>query len=79
MIGEIEVQTVAGQQLTIRKVVAFLKSRIHRSTTFVAPRNERELWQMVDQLAREARRPVPDVRLFRERAEALVGLLSATT
>jgi hypothetical protein len=33
---------------------------------------------MVDQLEREARRQVPDVRLFGDRAKVLVALLSVT-
>ena len=79
MLRDMEAQTIAGQQHTMQKVVAFLRSRIREGDMTIIPRNQRELLQMVDQLEREARRQVPDALLFRDRTEALVGLLSATT
>jgi hypothetical protein len=79
MIGDLEVQSVAGQQHTMEKVVAFLRLRIREDANIVTPRNQRELVQMVDQLEREARRQAPDALLFGDRTEALVMLLSATT
>jgi hypothetical protein len=79
MIGDMEAQTVAGQQHTMEKVVTFLRSRIRDGATAVTPRNQLALLQMVDQLDREARRQSPDALLFGDRTEALVVLLSATT
>jgi hypothetical protein len=62
----------------MEKVAAFLRSHIVQGAFSVAPRNRRELLQMVDQLEREARRQVPDIRLFGDRAKVLVALLSVT-
>ncbi|HEX3903887.1 MAG TPA: hypothetical protein VH853_13690 [Polyangia bacterium] len=73
-----ETQTVAGQQHTMEKVAAFLRSRIRQGAITGTPGNRRELLQMVDRLEREARRQAPDVRLFGDRTEALVVLLWAT-
>jgi hypothetical protein len=60
------------------KVAAFLRSHTGQAA-FSTARNGRELSQMIDQLEREARRQVPDVRLFGDRAKVLVTLLSVTT
>jgi hypothetical protein len=79
MITDMATQTVAGQRHTMEKIVAFLRSRVAECTVSSAPRNERQFLQMVDQLKREAERQVPDVRLFAERTDALIALLSATT
>jgi hypothetical protein len=79
MIGDMEVQTLAGQQHTMGKVVVFLRSRILECATAVTPRNQHELLHMVDQLDREARRQAPNSLLFGNRTEALVLLLSAAT
>ena len=70
--------TVAGQRHTMEKVVAFFRSHVDGGALSVSPRNRRELSQMVDQLEREARRQVPDVGRFGDRAQTLVVLLSAT-
>ena len=79
MLGDMEAQTVAGQQHTMEKVVAFLRSRIREGSATFTPRNRRELLQMIDQLEKEARRPAPDALLFRDRIHTLIVLLSATT
>ena len=79
MIGDMDAQTAAGQQHTMEKVVAFLRSGIRERGTTVTPRTQRKLLQMVDQLEREAHRQAPNALLFGDRTEALVVLLSGTT
>lgn len=79
MIDDLDSQIAAGQRHTMEKVAAFLRSHIGLGAFSVNPRNGRELSQMVDQLEREARRQVPDIRLFGDRAKVLVALLSVTT
>ena len=78
MIDDLDSQIAAGQRHTMEKVAAFLRSHTGQSAFSATPRNGRELSQMVDQLEREARRQVPDVRLFGDRAKVLVALLSVT-
>ena len=79
MIDDLDSQIAAGQRHTMEKVAAFLRSHIGQGAFTANPRNGRELSQMVDQLEREARRQVPDIRLFGDRAKVLVALLSVTT
>ena len=78
MIDDLDSQIAAGQRHTMEKVAAFLRSHTGQGPFSATPRNGRELSQMVDQLEREARRQVPDVRLFGDRAKVLVALLSVT-
>ena len=78
MVDDLDSQIAAGQRHTMEKVAAFLRSHIGQGPFSATPRNGRELSQMVDQLEREARRQVPDVRLFGDRAKVLVTLLSVT-
>jgi uncharacterized protein YigA (DUF484 family) len=78
MIDDLDSQIAAGQRHTMEKVAAFLRSHTGQTAFAATPRNGRELSQMVDQLEREARRQVPDVRLFGDRAKVLVALLSVT-
>jgi hypothetical protein len=78
MVDDLDSQIAAGQRHTMEKVAAFLRSHTGQGAFSANPRNGRELSQMVDQLEREARRQVPDVRLFGDRAKVLVTLLSVT-
>jgi hypothetical protein len=78
MIEDLDSQIAAGQRHTMEKVAGFLRSHTGQGGFSPSPRNERELSQMIDQLEREARRQVPDVRLFGDRAKVLVALLSVT-
>lgn len=77
MIEDMEPQTVAGQKYTMEKVVAFLRPQVVQGTLSLTSRNEWELSHLVDQLEQEVRRPVPDLHLFGDHAEALVALLLA--
>ncbi len=78
MVDDLDSQIAAGQRHTMEKVAAFLRSHTGQAAFAAAARNGRELSQMIDQLEREARRQVPDVRLFGDRAKVLVALLSVT-
>jgi len=78
MIDDLDSQIAAGQRHTMEKVAGFLRAHTGQGAFSASPRNSRELLQMVDQLEREARRQVPDVRLFGDRAKVLVALLSVT-
>ena len=78
MVDDLDSQIAAGQRHTMEKVAAFLRSHIGQGAFSATPRNGRELSQMIDQLEREARRQVPDIRLFGDRAKVLVALLSVT-
>ncbi len=78
MVDDLDCQIAAGQRHTMEKVAAFLRSHTGQTALGTATRNGRELSQMIDQLEREARRQVPDVRLFGDRAKVLVALLSVT-
>jgi uncharacterized protein YigA (DUF484 family) len=78
MVDDLDFQIAAGQRHTMEKVAAFLRSHSGQSGISATARNGRELSQMIDQLEREARRQVPDVRLFGDRAKVLVALLSVT-
>ena len=79
MVDDLDSQIAAGQRHTMEKVAAFLRSHTGQTGFSASARNGRELSQMIDQLEREARRQVPDVRLFGDRAKVLVALLSVTT
>jgi hypothetical protein len=79
MLDDMESQIAAGQRHTMEKVAAFLRAHIGQGALPVNPRNGRELSSMVDQLEREARRQVPDIQLFGDRAKVLVALLSVMT
>ena len=78
MVDDLDSQIAAGQRHTMEKVAAFLRSHTGQTAFAASTRNARELSQMIDQLEREARRQVPDVRLFGDRAKVLVALLSVT-
>ncbi len=79
MVDDLDSQIAAGQRHTMEKVAAFLRSHTGQTAFAATTRNARELSQMIDQLEREARRQVPDIRLFGDRAKVLVALLSVTT
>ena len=79
MLENIEVLTTPGQRHTMEKVVAFLQLKIGEGAFSVSLRNRRALSQSVERLAREAQRPVPDIRRFCDRAKPVVALLLATT
>lgn len=79
MLEDLEEQTVVGRRHTMEKVIAVLRDQIGRRLFRTGPRNGSMLSRLVDQLAHEASRPLPELREFRDRAEPLVALLMATT
>jgi hypothetical protein len=79
MLEDLEEQTVVGRRHTMEKVIGVLRDQIGRRLFRSGPRNGRMLSHLVDQLAHEASRPLPELREFRDRAEPLVALLMATT
>jgi hypothetical protein len=79
ILQSLERQTVAGQRNTMAKVVGFLRGQLGRGLFIASPRNEGVLAHLVEQLAREAQRLLPDVRSFSAHADTLVALLIATT
>ena len=79
MLEDLEEQTVVGRRHTMQKLIGVLRDHIGRGQFRTGPRNRQVLLRLVDELAREAERPLPEVGLFREHAEPLVALLMATT
>jgi hypothetical protein len=79
MLEDLEEQTVVGRRHTMEKVIGVLRDQIGRRLFRSGPRNGRMLSHLVDLLAHEASRPLPELREFRDRAEPLVALLMATT
>jgi len=79
MLKDLEEQTVVGRRHTMHKLIAVLRDHIGRGLFRTGPRNLQVLLEMVDKLTREAARPLPEVRQFRDHAEPLVALLMATT
>jgi hypothetical protein len=75
MLGAMEAQTSAGHRYTMEKVVRLLREEIVCATLRTSLRNKGELSQLVDQLAREALRLLPNVELFSGRADIIVALL----
>jgi hypothetical protein len=79
MLEDLEDQTSVGRRHTMEKVIGVLRKQIGRGLLRAGPRNELMLSRLVDELAREVGRPLPEVRQFRDHAEPLVALLMATT
>jgi hypothetical protein len=75
MLAAMEAQTVAGHRYTMEKVVKCLRQKIAFAGLNASPRNKRAVSQLIDQLACEAKRLLPDVRSFSDRTETLVALL----
>lgn len=77
MLGSLDMVTINGRQHLMTKVVAFL-----RECEAVAPGigrdNQRAIIDLLDRLAAESSRPMPDVQQFAERAENVVALLAAS-
>lgn len=79
MLEDLEDQTAVGRRHTMEKVIGVLRKQLGRGLPAAGLRNELMLSQLVEQLAREAGRPMPEARQFRDHAEPLVALLMATT
>jgi hypothetical protein len=79
MLGDLQAQTLVGQRHTMDKMIGVLREQVNRGLFAVGTRNQQMLRDLLEQLAREAGRPVPQFGYFRDRAEPLVALLMAST
>lgn len=77
MLASLETLTIAGQQNVMMKVVAFIRGRAGEALARVGRHNQRTAADLLQHLAVESERPLPDARLFGPRAESLVALLAA--
>lgn len=77
MLGTLETLTAAGQRYAMDKVVACLRLHAGCGSLALGPRNAHTLSQLLDELAREAQRLLPDPSQFSDRAEAMVTLMAA--
>jgi hypothetical protein len=78
MVGSLSTLTITGQQHLMAKVVGFIRDRGGDAVRNVGWRDQRIAIELLDGLAVESSRPVPDVHEFAHRAESLVALLAAT-
>jgi hypothetical protein len=77
MLTSLDTLTIAGQQNVMIKVVAFIRGRAGDALGRVGRHNQRTAADLLQHLAVESERPLPDVRSFGPRAESLVALLAA--
>ena len=77
MLTSLETLTTAGQQHVMFKVIAFIRGRAGEALGRVGRKNQRTAVDLLEHLAIESERPLPDVRSFGPRAESLVALLAA--
>ena len=77
MLATLETLTIAGQQNLMMKVVAFIRARGGEALGRVGKNNQRTAAALLEYLAIESERPLPDARTFGPRAESLVALLAS--
>jgi hypothetical protein len=77
MLTSLDTLTIAGQQHVMVKVIAFIRRSAGEALGRVGQKNQRTATNLLEHLALESVRPLPDVRLFGPRAESLVALLAA--
>jgi hypothetical protein len=77
MLGCMESLTAAGQHYTMEKVVTCLGQQIGSHVFAVGARNEQALTQLLQQLACDLEPVLPDFQRCKDRAESLIGLLTA--
>lgn len=77
MLTSLDTLTIAGQQNVMVKVVAFIRGRAGEALARVGRHDQRTAADLLQHLAVESERPLPDVRSFGPRAESLVALLAA--
>ena len=78
MVGVLDTLTITGQQHLMAKVVGFIREQGGDAVRNVGWRDQRIAIELLDGLAVESSRAVPDVHEFAHRAESLVALLAAT-
>jgi hypothetical protein len=78
MLGSLDTLTINGRQHLMIKVVDFLRDNGVDAVRGIGWRNQRAVMELLDGLAVESHRPMPDVKQFAQRAESVVALLAAT-
>jgi hypothetical protein len=78
MVGSLDTLTITGQQHLMAKVVGFIREEGGDAVRNVDWRDQRIAIELLDRLAVESSRPLPDVHQFAHRAESLVALLAAS-
>jgi len=78
MVGSLDTLTITGQQHLMAKVVGFIREQGGDAVRNVDWRDQRIAIELLDDLAIESSRPLPDVHQFAHRAESLVALLAAS-
>lgn len=76
MIGSLDTLTITGRQHLMLKVVGFIRECGSEAFRGVGRHNERTVSELLECLAAESSRPMPDVRQFVQGAESLVALLA---
>ena len=77
MLGSLDTLTLNGRQHLMTKVVGFLRDRGVDAVQAIGRHNQHTVMELLDGLAVESSRPMPDVKQFAQRAENLVALLVA--
>jgi hypothetical protein len=77
MLASLETLTIAGRQNLMIKVVAFIRGRGGEALERVGQNNQGTAAALLEHLAVESERRLPDARAFGPRAESLVALLAA--
>ena len=78
MLGSLDTLTVNGRQHLMTKVVGFLREYEADVAPRIGRHNQRIVLELLDRLAAESKRPMPDVQQFAHWADDLVALLTAT-
>jgi hypothetical protein len=78
MLGSLDTVTITGRQHLMVKVVEFIREQGGDAVRNADWRDQRIAIELLDDLAVESSRPLPDVHEFAHRAESLVALLAAT-
>jgi hypothetical protein len=78
MLSSLDTATITGRQHLMAKVVGFIRDQGQDAVRNAGGRDQRVAIALLDGLAVESTRPLPDVRAFAHRAESLVALLAAT-
>ena len=77
MLASLDTLTIAGQQHVMAKVVGFIRARTGEALGRVGRNNQRTAVDLLQHLATESERRLPDVRSFGPPAESLLALLAA--
>jgi len=79
MLESLDTLTITGRQHLMAKVVGFIRDQGQDAVRNAGWHNQRIAIELLDGLAVESNRPLPDVHEFAHRAESLVALLSAAS